>query len=313
MALKLNILGKIISLVVGKIVPIVTNIFAKIKNAISGILGKLLTKYPKLNDLFMAVANRLSRLREKFPSFADKDLSKVYRNPWVIANGVILVIALAMTAVIISWFQTQTKSIDDAMETLEQLQTEAINEAELIRKRKLAIDPFIIKEEVIVREEGAGGRDDMSKEDKEIIVLLEKANELFGNGQYGNALPFYYTLSDIGGELLNLGLINLRIGECNYNQGFYQYAITAFNKIPVDDNGPYKWHGDYLIGESYLAMGNFDKGRKVFYKLIAMSGKCPEDAKNLIERSYFRIADSYLEESMEKLNSEPSLVEEKEN
>jgi len=301
-----KIFGKIIPLltgIIGKVTSLVPLISGKIIGIVAGIGGKLGEKFPKLNAFYTTVTNSLSGIKEKLSGFVDKDWGKVFRNPWVIANGVILVIALSMTAVIVSWFKTQTRSIDDAMETIDQLQTQAKNEVKAFREKKFKIEPFTVKEEVPVQVKGEDIKEDIvSEQDKEIKILIDKATELYESGSYEEALVYYNALNGKESDLIDSYLISLRLGECFYNTDRYVEAINALDKVPKKVNVEYKWYSEYLTGESYLAMGDYDMCRKTFFTLIAMGAKCPPDSKKLVELSYFRVADSFLEEFNEKAN-----------
>lgn len=297
----LNIFSKILPLftgIFGKLTPILFNILAKIGAIISSILEILLTKIPILRDFVSTLSIIFSRLREKLPSFEGKDLSKVYHNPWIIANGIILIVALSMTAVIISWFETKTQSMDTAIETIDQLKIDAENEIKSIRSKKPVLQTFIVKEDIVSQEQIEKAA--RYKYANEMMGLLNKANKLFDKGEFETALPFYGALNKEDSDIVDAGFVNLRIGECLYNLGRYNDAIDSLDQVPKNFENKYKWHSEYLAGESYIAMGDYDNGRKKLYTLIAMGKKCPSDSKNLIENSYFRIADSFLEETLEK-------------
>ena len=297
--MKLDI-GKLIEMLV-KILKELLPKLAGLKGIFSGITGKLLPIFSKLNSSFPVIGNTIEKVKEKLIAFfKDRDLKSVLRNPWVIANGVILIIALSMTAVMVSWFKTKHKTLDTALVALDQAQSKLETEI----KKEITFEPFVLKEQSYDKKQIDEVIDKLKQEDDEKIqTLLESADKLFNEGEYEKALAFYGSLAKDGGATQNNDFIKLRLGMCFYHLGLYVDANEAFSELFVDSKSKeIKWQSGYFIGECYMAAGDYVKGRESFYTLIAMSGKIPLGMSDLIERSYFRIANSYIEETQEQAN-----------
>lgn len=291
--MKLDI-GKLIGMPV-KILKGLLPKLAGLKGIFSGITGKLIPIFSKLNSSFPVIGITIEKVKEKVLAFKDRDMKRVLCNPWVIANGVILIIALSMTAVMVSWFKTKHKTLDTALVTLDQVKSKLETEI----KKEITFEPFILKEQSYDKKQIDEAIDKLKQEDDEKIqTLLESADKLFNEGEYEKALAFYGSLSNGSGAAQNKDFIKLRLGMCFYHLGLYVDANKAFHELFVSSKSKeIKWQSGYFIGECYMAAGDYGKGRESFYALIAMSGKIPIGMSNLIERSYFRIADSYIEET----------------
>jgi len=97
--------------------------------------------------------------------------------------------------------------------------------------------------------------------------------------------------------------LNARLGECYYHAGLYNDAINTLRKVfggKVSDKKNV-WRSKYLIAECHMKQGNYDKGRKVLYSLMAIGGDFTSDMVELTERSYLMIADSFLSEAQLRL------------
>lgn len=275
-------------------------VFAPLVNLLEKISGK----FPGVRERCLSVVGIVKGLKGKVPSIKDKDLIKVFGNPWVIANGVVLIVALSMTAVIVSWVKTRTSAINSALTNLTQLQSAPKDDESGLSPGKVTVQPFIVKEETLTEgKKDMGGADKGQKMDKDFESLSESAEQSFSKGEYQKALAFYSALVSDKYDVKDKGFLNLRIGECYFYSGLYNEAIEALNSVIHEKGGDQesKWHSRYLLAECYMKLGNFDNGRKTLYALIALGGDITPGMTELIERSYFRIAESYMEEAQASL------------
>ena len=79
--------------------------------------------------------------------------------------------------------------------------------------------------------------------------------------------------------------------------------ISSFNNVmfSIDSSRENRWRSQFLIAEFFMKVGDYDKGRRTLYELIAMGGDFPPVISDLVERSSFRIANSYLDEAQVRL------------
>ncbi len=317
--MKLNILGMIgpifskIKPIFGKIVPMLFGILGTLKTRIGGIVGglfqKILAKSDKLNKVYMIVL----KIKDTLSLVTDKNFKKVFKNPWVIANCVILAVALSMTGVIVMWFKEKTTRLDTALETLDELQEEARKEVD---RKKFTIQPFVVREEVEKSKKKIDTaitdvKDVELEEAEDIKALLESANDLFVKEEFEKSVAFYGALAGINSRLIDKGLVNLRAGECYYNLGLYENAIESFRAASMA-GGKHKWKSMYLAGDSFIKLRDYENGRKTFFALVALAGKCPPDDIDFIKKSYFNIGDSYLQETYMVLEEKSSPVDKNE-
>lgn len=230
---------------------------------------------------------------------------KVFSNPWVIVNGVILIVALFMTAIIVTWFKAKTERIDTALTTLANIQQPGEkgkgappSRMETVKK---AAQPVVIKGEDLrakAKIVAEINKYSIEKAGAKAQEWLRLADQFYNAGEYEKALALYKELIDSNTKLIERGMADLRVGECYYKLGLYEDAIKTL-KIVADnpDNGDYSWQARYLIGECYAGMGDFDKARMTLYELIALEKRLPPNKIDLVEQSHFRIADLYLEEA----------------
>ena len=233
-----------------------------------------------------------------------RDLIKVFKNPWVVANSLVLILALCMTFVMVSWFKLKTIKINDAISNLNDIELEAKKKEKIVKDGKITVEPFIVDKETLEKE-GLLKIDEMKVKKDKFKSLLKSANELFDKNEYQEALIFYNGLVSESSDGEDKSFFNLRIGECYYYSGFYKEAINAFkavftSKLGVKEN---IWRSKFLAAKSYIKLGNHDKGRRALYELMAAGANVPSEMKELMERSYFAIANSYFNEvQSEKVN-----------
>ena len=261
--------------IAGKIDGILSGIIGKLP-AVAGMLGGIKGKIPLIKNL--SFVGGFKGLLDK-----DRDIMGVLKNPWVIANGVILVVALSMTVIIVLWFKTSANKINTVLTEFAQKQSEQGND------------------KIGLKSEGKGKAS--LEEDEEFSTFLDAADEWFNKKEY-QALAFYKALASVDSDILpDESFLDLRIGESYLRLGEYKKAIEALNKV-LYANGSSKenkWRSQYMLAECFMKMGDYDKGRRTLYKLIAMNGDFPRDIKDLVEPSYFSIANSYLEEAQIRL------------
>lgn len=230
---------------------------------------------------------------------------RVFSNPWVIVNGVILIVALCMTAIIVTWFKAKTERIETALTAMGNIQQPdekgKITPISRLEGLKKVSQPVIVKEEDLKAMAKIVAEIDKYRIEKDGERLKEwsrLADQFYNAGEYEKALAFYKGLIDSNTKLIERGMAESRIGECYYKLGLYEDAIKTLKAV-VDnpDNGDYTWQSRYLIGECYAGMGDFDKARMALYELIALEKKFPSNKIDLVEQSRFRIADLYLAEA----------------
>ncbi|MGR3318755.1 MAG: tetratricopeptide repeat protein [Candidatus Anammoxibacter sp.] len=267
---------------VAKFAPVekIENIAKKIDSHIPGInLSSIKGK--------ASPANIIGFIKDKVSSIKDRDIIGVLKNPWVIANGVILVVALSMTVIIVLWFKTSANKINIALTDFAQRQYEPRKDEAGVGTGKH--EETLVKETLDVNEE--------------FESFLESAEQWFRRKEYQEALAFYKALVSVESEIEDESFLDLRIGECYFHLGLYNKAVEAFDNVLFANDGSKenKWRSQYLIAECYMKVGDYDKGRRTLYTLIAMGGDFPSVITDLVERSYFRIANSYLEEAQVRL------------
>ncbi|MGR3179067.1 MAG: tetratricopeptide repeat protein [Candidatus Anammoxibacter sp.] len=266
---------------VAKFAPVekIENVAKKLDSVLSGV---------KLSGIKGKVSpgKIIGFLKAKVSSLKDKDIIGVFKNPWIIANGVILVVALSMTVVIVLWFKTSANKINVALTDFAQRQYEP-------RKDESA-EPEIHEEESVKK---------ILDVNKEFKSFLESAEQWFDRGEYQEALAFYKALVSVDSDIEDESFLDLRIGECFFHLGLYRNAVESLNNVmfAMDSSKENRWRSQYLIAECFMKVGDYDKGRRTLYELIAMGGDFPPAIAGLVERSSFRIANAYLEEAQIRL------------
>ncbi|MGR3219783.1 MAG: tetratricopeptide repeat protein [Candidatus Anammoxibacter sp.] len=253
-----------------------SGIFAKILSPLSGIKEKV------------SPGKIIGFLKAKVSLVKDKEIMGVLKNPWIIANGVILVVALSMTVIIVLWFKTSANKINVALSDFVQLQSEQKKGSTMSESAK-NVGEMPVVETLDVNEE--------------FSAFLDSADEWFSKTEY-QALAFYKALVSIKSDIVvDDSFLDLRIGESYLRLGVYKKAIDALNKVlhAKSSSQENKWRSEYMLAECFMKLGDYDKGRRALYKLIAMEGDFPPAIKELVEPSYFSIANAYLEEAQIKL------------
>ena len=244
-----------------------------------------------------------SRLQFLKPQITN--LLKVIRNPWVIANCVVLVIALVMTIVIVSWFKAKTSSINVALTNLSKIQADADNGKTGDNLGNIIVQPFIVHEK-------DGAKESITKFEIDETLkitdtgksLLVSAERSFNNAEYKKAMAFYSALlNNNNNDFETKSFLNARLGECYYHAGLFNDAINTLRKVIGGkiSNRKNVWRSKYLIAECHMKQGDYDKARKVLYSLMAIGADFTSDMVELTERSYLKIADSFLEEAQLRL------------
>lgn len=256
----------------------------------AGFKDKLLLKIKTL-------PNTIKGLRTKISANNSKALIKVFKNPWIVANGLVLILALCMTFVMVSWFKLKTIKINDALNSLNNIEQKAKSKEKVLNDVKITVQPFIVDKGTLEKE-GLHKVNEMKLKEDKFTSLLKSANELFEKKEYQKALVFYNALVSENGVEDDKSFFYFRIGECLYYSGLYKEAIEAFKTVLTVKAGSKKniWRSKYLVAKSYIKLDKYDKGRRELYELMAKGADFPSEMNELMERSYFAIANSYFNE-----------------
>lgn len=141
---------------------------------------------------------------------------------------------------------------------------------------------------------------------KQAAAQAEQAIKIFDTGDFEKALPLLQAAS---AALPDRADLLWKTGHAAEQLKQWRVALDAFEKFSRD------FPRDEAFGQSlvnlaacYKQLGHYAMARRTQYRLIALSGRLPENQQQIVRQAYLEIADSY---SKEAGTEEPAPVAEK--
>lgn len=101
------------------------------------------------------------------------------------------------------------------------------------------------------------------------FAMLQLANIYYAADKYDDAIGLYQkVIASFGQQKLFQNLIQMGLGLCHEAKGENAKAIAYFEKVIADPNGLIKDQALFNAGRIYGKMGNEDKRRDVYQKII---------------------------------------------
>jgi tetratricopeptide (TPR) repeat protein len=94
-----------------------------------------------------------------------------------------------------------------------------------------------------------------------------KANKLFSNAKYSEALPLYQQLLSSHTKNIPSGVLLTRIGDCHFRLEDYKSAINAYRAALQYQKSPERAATQYWIGFSTFLLGNDVEAAAEFLKI----------------------------------------------
>ncbi len=94
-----------------------------------------------------------------------------------------------------------------------------------------------------------------------------RANKLFSQSRYSEALPLYQRLSSTHASNVPSGTLSQRIGDCFFQLGNYQNAIDAYRSALKNQKRAEQAPTQYWIGFSAFLLGNDAEAAAEFLKI----------------------------------------------
>ena len=111
---------------------------------------------------------------------------------------------------------------------------------------------------------------------KDYIEYIEKTTKLLSKGKFKRALVRYETILKTYPDDLNG---NFYGGLCLYNLEDYQSAIHHFRKCIASPFFNFDEESQWLIGNSYEKLGQTEKARSVYQKIVDQNGYYKKQAQ----------------------------------
>jgi tetratricopeptide (TPR) repeat protein len=147
-----------------------------------------------------------------------------------------------------------------------------------------------------------GGR--ITKEN--IKNVIKEADMYFDYDQHKKAVSVYEKLINSKIAIDESDRVYSRLAESYYKLGKYDKASGVYRKVSNNYlNSPYKLGAQLGLGECLILTGDYGKARRVLYSITGVEASYTEDNdKHMVIKSYYKIADSYIEQAKQYLKEE---------
>lgn len=137
--------------------------------------------------------------------------------------------------------------------------------------------------------------------DKELgyADYIKRGNELFECKEYEQALMEYNKATSQSVPFTDEDFLQYRFGECYQKIGRFDDALAAYQNIVTGYfRSPYSVRAKLREGECFVDKGEFQKGRKLLFVLVAQEAKYSDEDKGFVAEAYYKIAESYMKEAL---------------